>query len=47
MSWRKFFEDVGLSMLGALFYTALLILLTVVLGFAGVDLSDIWQATKR
>ena len=47
MSWRKFFEDVGLSLLGAFFYTVLLILLVLVLRYAGVDLIDIWQATRR
>ena len=47
MSWRKFFESVGLSLLGAFFYTVLLILLVLVLRYAGVDLLDIWQATNR
>jgi len=34
-------------LLGAFFYTVLLILLVLVLRYAGVDLIDIWQATRR
>jgi hypothetical protein len=47
MSWRKFFDDVGLSLLGAFFYIVLLILMVLVFRYAGVDLIDIWQATNR
>ena len=41
MSWGKALQDIALSMLGALFYTILLILIVLVVRYSGVDFLQI------